>query len=221
MTRYIDHTLLKTEATPAQIDQICREARQYGFASVCVNSLFVPRVYQALLDSDVKTCSVIGFPLGAMPTAMKVAEAENAIGAGASEIDMVMAVGLLKGGELPVVLDDVHAVAETCHASGALLKVILEMGLLSRREKILACLIGQEAGADFVKTSTGFFAGGATVEDVELMRRVVGPRMGVKAAGGVRSLADAQAMLHAGATRLGSSAGVKIAQGLIVEKTEY
>lgn len=221
ITHFIDHTLLKTEATPAQIEKLCAEARQYGFASVCINSLFVPLAHKALQGSGVKTCTVVGFPLGASPTAVKVAETEIAIGAGASEIDMVMAVGLLKGGDYQAVLDDVRALAETSHGSGAILKVILEMGLLTRREKILACLLSQEAGADFVKTSTGFFAGGATVEDVELMRRVVGPTMGVKAAGGVRSLADARAMLNAGATRLGSSAGVKIAQGLEVEKSEY
>lgn len=221
ITGYIDHTLLKTETTPAQIDQVCREARQYHFAAVCVNSLYVPQVHQALLGSGVKTCAVVGFPLGASPTAVKVAETEIAIGAGADEIDMVMAVGLLKGGDAQAMLDDVRGVADACHGSGAILKVILEMGLLTRREKILSCLACQEAGADFVKTSTGFFAGGATVEDVELMRRVVGPHMGVKAAGGVRSLEDARAMLNAGATRLGSSAGVKIAQGLVVEKTEY
>ncbi|GAP13914.1 deoxyribose-phosphate aldolase [Longilinea arvoryzae] len=221
VTQYIDHTLLKTEATPSQIDQICREAAQFHFASVCVNSLYVPRVHRALEGSGVKTCSVVGFPLGAMPTAVKVAETENAVGSGADEIDMVMAVGLLKGGEVQAVLDDVRGVADACHGSGAILKVILEMGLLTQREKILACLVCQEAGADFVKTSTGFFAGGATVPDVELMRRVVGPVMGVKAAGGVRSLDDARAFLKAGATRLGSSSGVKIAQGLEVEKNEY
>lgn len=221
VTRYIDHTLLKTEATPAQIGQICREARQYSFASVCVNSLYAPLVSHELLGSDVKTCCVVGFPLGASPTAVKVRESEIAIGDGAAEIDMVMAIGLLKGRELQSVLDDVRAVAQACHASRAILKVILEMGLLNQREKILACLVSQAAGADFVKTSTGFFAGGATVQDVELMRRVVGPKMGVKAAGGVRSLDDARAMLTAGATRLGSSAGVRIAQGLVVEKNEY
>lgn len=221
VTHYIDHTLLKTEATPAQIEQICKEAREFKFASVCVNSLYVPQAYQALEGSGVKTCSVIGFPLGAMPTAVKVAEAENATGAGAAEIDMVMAVGLLKGGEAQAVLDDIRGVVETCHGSGAIVKVILEMGLLTMREKIVACLLCKEAGADFVKTSTGFFAGGATVPDVELMRRIVGPSMGVKAAGGIRSLEDAQAMLNAGATRLGSSSGVKIAQGLEVEKNVY
>ena len=221
VTRYIDHTLLKTEAAPAQIVQICREARQYCFASVCVNSLYAPLVNHELRGSDVKTCCVVGFPLGASPTTVKVAESEIAIGDGAAEIDMVMAIGLLKGREVQAVLEDVRAVAGVCHARGALLKVILEMGLLTQREKILACLVCQEAGADFVKTSTGFFAGGATVQDVELMRCVVGPTMGVKAAGGVRSLDDARAMLKAGATRLGSSAGVKIAQGLVVEKNEY
>lgn len=221
VTQYIDHTLLKTEATPAQIEQLCAEARKYQFASVCINSIYVPLAHQALLGSGVKTCTVVGFPLGASPTTVKVAETEIAIGAGATEIDMVMSVGLLKGGNVQAVLDDVRTLAETCHASGAILKVILEMGLLTPHEKILACLIAQAAGADFVKTSTGFFAGGATVEDVDLMRRVVGPLMGVKAAGGVRSLEDARAMLQAGATRLGSSAGVKIAHGLVVEKGEY
>ncbi len=221
VTRYIDHTLLKTEATLAQIEQICQEAREFQFASVCVNSLYVPVVHKALEGTGVKTCSVVGFPLGAMPTAVKVAETETAVGAGAAEIDMVMAVGLLKSGEAQAVLNDIREVADACHTSGAILKVILEMGLLTQREKILACLISQEAGADFVKTSTGFFAGGATVSDVELMRRVVGPAMGVKAAGGVRSLDDARAFLKAGATRLGSSSGVKIAQGLKVEQNEY
>jgi deoxyribose-phosphate aldolase len=221
VTKYIDHTLLKTEATPAQIEQICEEARKFNFAAVCVNSIFAPRAYRALQGSDVKTCCVVGFPLGASPTAVKVTETEIAIGAGAAEIDMVMAVGLLKGGELQAVLDDIRGVAEACHNSGAILKVILEMGLLTTREKILSCLLSQEAGADFVKTSTGFFAGGATVNDVELMRRVVGPSMGVKAAGGVRSLEDVHAMLQAGATRLGSSSGVKIAQGMVVEKGAY
>ncbi len=211
IARWIDHTLLKPEATPAQIDQICSEAIANQFAAVCINPIFVSRVAKALQGSGVKTCTVVGFPLGAVPTATKVFETAEAIAQGAEEIDMVISIGLLKAGAYEQVYEDIHQVAEACHRGGALLKVIIETVLLDRKEKIAASLLTREAGADFVKTSTGFAGGGATPEDVELMRRVVGPALGVKAAGGVRSLADAYGMLRAGATRLGTSAGAKIA----------
>lgn len=212
MAAWIDHTLLKPEATPEQVENLCAEARQYQFASVCINPVYVPQARRALTGSPVLVCTVVGFPLGATLTAAKGEETRLAVEAGANEIDMVIPVGLLKGGQYEAVTADVQHIVEISHAGGALVKVILEMALLTRYEKIIGCLICQAAGADFVKTSTGFGPGGATLEDVELMRRVVGPEMGVKAAGGVRSLADARAMLQAGATRLGSSAGVKIVQ---------
>ncbi len=214
ITAYIDHTLLKPEGTPAQVQQICREAVDYHFAAVCVNPIFVPLVAKELSGSPVATCTVVGFPLGASAKRSKVEETRIACEEGATEIDMVVAIGLLKAGEVNAVMDDLLAVVEMSHRHHALVKVILEMALLNQHEKILGCLLSQAAGAEFVKTSTGFGPGGATVADVELMRRVVGPKLGVKAAGGVRSLADAQAMLKAGASRLGSSAGVKIAQEL-------
>lgn len=210
ISSWIDHTLLKPEATPQQIETLCGEARRYEFASVCVNPVYVPLAHKLLAGSRVVVCSVIGFPLGATLSEAKAEEARLAILAGAQEVDMVIQVGLLKGGEYAAVAEDIRRVAAVAHQNNALLKVILEMALLTRYEKIVGCLICKEEGADFVKTSTGFGPGGATVEDVELMRRVVGPQMGVKAAGGVRTLADAQAMLRAGATRLGSSSGVKI-----------
>lgn len=209
---WIDHTLLKPDALPDQVEKLCREALELQFASVCVNPVFVPLCDRLLKGSDVKVCSVVGFPLGATLTEAKVDETRHAIQAGAQEIDMVIPVGLLRAGALTEVTDDIARVVEISHQNGALVKVILEMAFLDRREKIIGCLICQAAGADFVKTSTGFGPGGATLEDVELMRRVVGPGMGVKAAGGIRSLADAHAMLQVGATRLGTSAGVKIVQ---------
>lgn len=214
MASWIDHTLLKPEATPDQVTKLCEEARAYSFASVCVNSIYVPLAYRLLKDSPVLVCTVVGFPLGAMLPEAKAAETDLAAAAGAKEIDMVVSIGLLKGGEYGAVADDIRRVVDVSHRSGAIVKVILEMALLTRFEKIIGCLISQTAGADFVKTSTGFGPGGATAEDVALMRRVVGPQMGVKAAGGVRTLSDARAMLQAGATRLGSSAGVKIMQEL-------
>lgn len=209
---WIDHTLLKPEALPAQIEKLCSEAREYEFASVCVNPVYVPLAKQMLAGSRVLVCTVVGFPLGATLPKMKAAEAQIVIEAGAQEVDMVISIGMVKGEQYPAVFEDVSRVVETAHSSGALVKVILETCLLTRFEKIAACLICQAAGADFVKTSTGFSTGGATLEDVELMRRVVGPGMGVKAAGGVRSLADARAMLLSGATRLGTSAGLKVIQ---------
>lgn len=210
----IDHTLLKPEATPTQVRVLCRDALQFSFASVCVNPLFVKNAARDLAGSNVRVCTVVGFPLGAVPTRTKVLETTLAIRQGALEIDMVIPIGMLKGGQTRKVFADVAGVVEAAHARGAAVKVILEMALLSRYEKILACLLSRAAGADFVKTSTGFGPGGAAVEDVELMRRVVGPvdRMGVKAAGGIRTLTDANAMLQAGANRLGTSSGVKLVQ---------
>ncbi len=212
----IDHTLLKPEGKPAQVEQLCLEARQFRFAAVCVNPLYTARVHKLLEGSPVLTCSVVGFPLGATPSASKVFETRLCVEAGAKEIDMVLPIGLLKAGEFSAVLEDIRAVVEASHAGGAIVKVILEMALLNQEEKIAGCLLSQAAGAEFVKTSTGFGPHGATVEDVDLMRRLVGPssRTKVKAAGGIRSLSDARAMLRAGADRLGSSAGVKIMREL-------
>jgi deoxyribose-phosphate aldolase len=209
---WIDHTLLKPEATPGQIEQLCAEARQYYFASVCINPIYIPLARRLLEGSPVGICTVVGFPLGATLPEVKVEETRCAIAEGAVEIDMVVAIGMVKGEKWAAVADDIQRVVDVAHPRGAKVKVILEMALLTRFEKIAGCLISQMAGADFVKTSTGFGPGGATLEDVELMRRVVGLRTEVKAAGGVRSLADARAMLAAGATRLGTSAGVKIIQ---------
>lgn len=211
---WIDHTLLKPEALPAQVDALCAEARQYTFASVCINPIYVARAARLLAGTPVAVCTVVGFPLGATPGRAKAAETRICLENGASEIDMVIPIGLLRGGEYAAVFEDIAGVVEAAHNGSALVKVIIETALLNRREKIIACLLSQAAGAEFVKTSTGFAASGATVEDVELMRRVVGARSrtGVKAAGGVRSLADALAMLQAGASRLGTSAGVKIVQ---------
>jgi len=218
ITALIDHTLLKPEATPIQIEQLCTEARRYGFAAVCVNPVYVSRAVRALAGSGVRVATVTGFPLGASGRRAKLAETQIVIEEGAVEVDTVIAIGLLKGGEYAAVYDELSALSELCHRSGVVLKVIIETALLEREEKILACLLAKAAGADFVKTSTGFSTGGATLEDVELMRRVVGPHMGVKAAGGIRTLADAQAMVQAGANRLGTSAGVKIAEALVVGK---
>ncbi len=209
---WIDHTLLKPEATAAQIRTLCQEAMQYHFASVCINPVYVPLACGMLRDAKENVCSVVGFPLGATLPEHKVYEALACINYGASEIDMVMNVGALKSEAYGLVFNEVLSVAGVAHNQGAILKVILETVLLTRLEKITACLICQAAGADFVKTSTGFGTGGATVEDVELMRRVVGSEMGVKAAGGIRSYADAVAMIRAGASRLGASAGIKIVQ---------
>jgi len=212
--QWIDSTLLKPEATANQVRALCQDAVKYQIKAVCINPIFVSLAHRQLGDSGVNLCTVVGFPLGAVPTRTKVFEANQAIRQGAVEIDMVIPVGLLKGGQPQKVLDDIQRVVEASHQHGAIVKVILEMALLAPYEKILGCLLCQAAGANFVKTSTGFGPGGATVEDVELMRRVVGPvdLMGVKAAGGIRSLADALAMLQAGATRLGTSAGVKLIQ---------
>lgn len=211
--QYIDHTLLKPEAAREQVTQLCAEAKQYHFASVCVNPTHVALCAKLLTGSDVKVCSVIGFPLGANLTETKAFEAHKAIAQGASEIDMVLNIGALKDRNLELVARDILTVAKTVHASGAILKVIIETSLLTNEEKKIACLLAKEAGADFVKTSTGFSTGGATVEDVSLMRRTVGPLVGVKASGGVRSFGDLEKMVRAGATRIGASAGVPIVQG--------
>lgn len=210
LASYMDHTLLKADATPEMIDAVVAEARDLGCASVCVNGAWVPRVAAGLAGSAVSTCAVIGFPLGAGSTAAKVAEASDAVAAGAAEVDMVINIGELKSGDDDAVRDDIAAVADTCHAGGAILKVIIECCLLGRAEKVRACELSREAGADFVKTSTGFSTGGATVSDVVLMREVAGSEMGVKAAGGIRTLRDALAMIEAGANRLGVSAAPAI-----------
>lgn len=210
---YLDHTLLKPDATVREIDQLCAEALEHRFASVCVNSSWVRRCAEILEGSGVLVCSVIGFPLGAMASEVKAYEARRAIEDGACEIDMVLAVGALKSGDDAFVQRDIAGVAQTCHNLGARLKVILETCLLSDAEKERACRLAKAAGADFVKTSTGFSKGGATLADVELMRRVVGPAMGVKASGGVRDSGTARAMIAAGATRIGASASIAISQG--------
>ncbi len=209
----IDHTLLKPEATQDEIAQLCYEARKYQFASVCVNPANVKLCAQLLESSGVPVCTVIGFPLGATPTDVKVFETQQAIREGASEVDMVINVGALKSRDYELVERDIASIARVCHAGNAILKVIIEAALLTDEEKVVACQLAKVAGADFVKTSTGFGPGGATVEDVALMRRVVGPSMGVKAAGGIRTYEDAQKMIAAGASRLGASASVKIMQG--------
>jgi len=209
----IDHTLLKPDATPDQIAQLCYEARKHGFASVCINPGHVKLCADLLRGSNVKVCSVIGFPLGATSPEAKVYETETALRDGATEIDMVINIGALKGGDYTWVARDIRGVVETAHNAGAIVKVIIETSLLTDEEKVTACLLAKQAGADYVKTSTGFAGGGATVEDVALMRRVVGPEMGVKASGGVRTFEEARSMVEAGATRIGASAGVKIVQG--------
>jgi deoxyribose-phosphate aldolase len=212
IARYIDHTLLKPDATQAQIAQLCHEARQYDFAAVCVNPTHVKLCADLLKGSNVAVCTVVGFPLGATPPEVKAYETQQAIDDGATEVDMVINIGALKGGEYDLVERDIAMVTRTAHNNGALCKVIIEAALLNEQEKIKACELSKKAGADYVKTSTGFGPGGATVADVTLMRRVVGPGMGIKAAGGIRSFADAKGMVEAGATRIGASAGVKILQ---------
>ncbi|MFY9728600.1 MAG: deoxyribose-phosphate aldolase [Bryobacteraceae bacterium] len=208
----IDHTILKPEATRDDVLKICREARKYGFASVCVNPYWVPLVRGELAGSTVKVCTVVGFPLGATSTEAKVAETAAAVRAGAEEIDMVINIGALRSGDQEVVEQDIRQVVETAHRAGAIVKVILETALLDDPQKAVACTLAKKAGADFVKTSTGFSTSGATAHDVALMREVVGPGMGVKAAGGIRTLSDLRAMTAAGATRIGASASIKIVE---------
>ena len=212
LAKYIDHTLLKTDAQRADVTKLIEEAKAYHFASVCVSPIWVSYVSEALRDTGVKTCTVIGFPQGATPSAVKAFETKQAVADGADEVDMVIAVGKLKDGDDAYVKADIEAVVRAARGK-ALTKVIIETCLLTDEEKRRACLLAKEAGADFVKTSTGFAAGGATAADVKLMRESVGEAMGVKAAGGVRTRADAEAMLAAGATRLGTSSGVKIVEG--------
>lgn len=210
ISQLIDHTLLRSDATAEQIVQLCTDAKQYSFASVCVNPVYVAQCAQSLQNTPVKVCTTIGFPLGATTTDVKVFEAQQAIQLGASEIDMVIHVGALKAGKQDDVMQDIAAVVDVGHNANALVKVILETCLLTDEEKVTACRLAKSADADFVKTSTGFSTGGATVKDIALMRRTVGEHMGVKASGGVRSLVDATNMVEAGATRIGTSSGVQI-----------
>jgi deoxyribose-phosphate aldolase len=206
----IDHTILRPDATREDVIRVCGEARKYKFATVCVNPYWVPLVSDRLSGSPVKVCTVVGFPLGANPTEIKQAETETAVRCGAQEIDMVINVGALKGGDHEAVKLDIQAVVDEAHRGGATVKVIIEAALLNDNEKAIACTLSKLAGAEYVKTSTGFAASGATAHDVALMRTVVGPRMGVKASGGIRTLDDLNKMASAGATRIGASASVKI-----------
>ncbi|MFH2069621.1 MAG: deoxyribose-phosphate aldolase [Elusimicrobiota bacterium] len=214
----IDHTLLKANATQEEIGKLCEEARKFKFASVCINPAYVSMCAQLLKGSGVRVCTVVGFPLGATTPTAKAIESRDAVANGADEIDMVINIGALKSGNHQLVLEDIKAIREA--TKGKLLKVILETAYLTKEEKIKGCLLSKEAGADFVKTSTGFGPSGATVEDVRLMREVVGPSIGVKAAGGIRSTEDARKMVEAGATRIGASASVSIVTGKKAE-TKY
>lgn len=213
LARFIDHTLLKPDVTAADIDRLCDEAAEYGFAAVCVNPAWVKRAAERLRGSEVKVASVVGFPFGATPPEIKALEARRAIRDGAREIDMVINIGALKSGDHDLVRRDIEKVADACHEAGAVLKVIIEAALLTDEEKVVASHLTRLAKADFVKTSTGFGPHGATVEDVLLMRETVGPEMGVKAAGGVRTAEEVREMIAAGATRIGASAGVEIVTG--------
>lgn len=212
IAKYIDHTLLKANATEAQIRRLCEEASEYHFASVCVNTCYVPLAAELLKGSGVKTCCVVGFPLGAMSTAAKAFEAADAVKNGAEEVDMVINIGAVKFGDWDYVAKDIEEVVKASHDK-ALVKVIIETCLLTDDEKVLACRTAKDAGADFVKTSTGFSIGGATVEDIRLMRETVGAEMGVKASGGIKTYEDAIAMIEAGATRIGASSGIAIVEG--------
>ncbi|MFZ2347784.1 deoxyribose-phosphate aldolase [Lactococcus chungangensis] len=219
LNKYIDHTVLKADTSKAKVQQIIDEAIQYDFMSVCINPTWVSFAAKQLATTDVKVCTVIGFPLGANTSAVKAFEAADAIKHGADEVDMVINIGAAKDGDWDLVESDIQAVVD---ASGDVLtKVIIETSLLTDEEKIKACQAAVRAGADFVKTSTGFSTAGATVSDIALMRQTVGPDMGVKASGGVRSIADAQAMIDAGATRLGTSNGVDIMKGNVADGNGY
>jgi len=209
----IDHTLLKPEATQDQIAQLCYEARKYQFASVCVNPTNVKLCAQLLESSGIPVCTVVGFPLGATPTDVKVFETQQAVREGASEVDMVINVGALKSRDYELVERDIASIARACHADDAILKVIIEAALLTDEEKVIACRLAVRGRAHYVKTSTGFGPGGATVFDVALMREVVGAKVGVKAAGGIHTAAEVREMITAGATRIGASAGVRIVSG--------
>ncbi len=217
----IDHTMLKPDTTPEQIIQLCKEAKQYHFASVCVNPCYVSLCSEMLRDTGVKVCTVIGFPLGSTTTKIKRAEAEEALSNGAEEIDMVINVGMLKEGEFDYVFNDINQVVLAAKNHNAICKVIIETALLTDEEKIKACIISKNAKADFVKTSTGFSSGGATVGDIALMKYVVGSTVGVKASGGIRTREDAEAMVAHGADRIGASASVKIVKGESAGKGDY
>jgi deoxyribose-phosphate aldolase len=213
LAKMIDHTLLKPDATEEQIRKLCDEAGSYEFASVCVNPCHVVLCADLLRETPVQVCTVIGFPLGANTTAVKVAESRQALADGATELDMVLNVGMLKSGKTPEVKQEIAAVVAEAKAGKAITKIIIETALLTGEEKVLACRLAVEAGADFVKASTGFAKGGATTADVALMRRTVGTAAGVKASGGIRSYEDAIAMIRSGATRIGTSSGVAIVTG--------
>jgi len=213
LARYIDHTLLKPDASAADIDRLCAEAAEHRFAAVCINPTWVRRAADNLRGTDVTVASVIGFPFGAATSEVKAVEARRAIRDGAREIDMVINIGALKSGMVDAVREDIARVSDACHEAGAANKVIIETALLTDEEKVVACQLARQAKADMVKTSTGYASGGATVFDVALMREVVGPKMGVKASGGIRTAEDVQEMIAAGATRIGASAGVKIVSG--------
>lgn len=214
LNKYIDHTLLKADATQESIKELCRQAKEYDFMSVCINSSNIELAKEELKETDVKICTVIGFPLGATTTESKVFETTDSIEKGADEVDMVLNIGALKSKNFDIVLRDISEVAKAAHNKGKILKVILETCLLEKDEIIKACQLSKEAGADFVKTSTGFSTGGAKEEDVALMRKTVGDLMGVKASGGIRTLEKARLMIENGATRLGVSAGVQIMEEL-------
>lgn len=218
LARIIDHTALRQETTKDRIIKLCGEAREFGFGAVCVAPVWIPLVVEMLSGTDIKIATVIGFPHGNTLTEVKEYEAEKAIGAGAHEFDMVINVGALKSGDRETVLNDIRSVVQVAHKKGALVKVILETALLTDDEKVLGCRLAEEAGADYVKTSTGFASGGSTKEDVALLRQTVGDRLGVKAAGGIRDLPTALAMIEAGATRLGCSASVSIMKELDRER---
>ncbi|HBF74264.1 MAG TPA: deoxyribose-phosphate aldolase [Lactobacillus sp.] len=210
LAKYIDHTILNADATETDVDKVIAEAIKYDFASVCINPYWVKHTAAKLQASDVNTCTVIGFPLGATSTQSKVFEAKQAMKDGADELDMVINIGELKANHDDAVLADIKALADAIHAENKLLKVIIETALLTDEEKVRACQLAEKAGSDFVKTSTGFSTAGAKVADIKLMRETVGDRLGVKASGGVHSKAEAEAMIEAGATRIGASASVKI-----------
>lgn len=217
INQFIDHTLLKPEAQLAQIQALCNEAKEWDFYSVCINSYFVKKAVSFLNGSNVKVCTVVGFPLGASTMETKRFEAMKAVAEGAREVDMVINISAIKSQDWQYVLDDMSSLAQVTHQQGAILKVILETCLLTDEEKKKACELAVKANVDFVKTSTGFSTGGATIEDIKLMRSVVGTKMGIKASGGIRDLETAKAMIEAGATRLGTSSGILIAKGLQAE----
>lgn len=218
LAKMIDHTILKADATEKEVEKLCAEALKYNFASVCINPSMVEKAAGILKGSEVKVCTVIGFPLGATTTEAKAFETDDVIKKGATEVDMVINVGKLKDGDLNYVKKDIEAVVNAAKGK-ALTKVIIETCLLTDEEKVTACKLSKEAGADFVKTSTGFSTGGATKEDIKLMRETVGPDLGVKASGGVRTREDAEAMIENGATRIGASASIAICEGTVSNST--